>query len=156
MTNPILYRRRIIPDECILLKGDEILSADEDRIVTKWNTLKPRSDFHHGYSCYFLKEGFKISRFLREDDTLVYWYCDIVDFDHRELTNELVVTDLLADVIVYPDNFVKVVDIDELVTALDAKLITADILKAALLRLDKLLSIIYAGKFDELTKYLPK
>ncbi|MCR5502193.1 MAG: DUF402 domain-containing protein [Lachnospiraceae bacterium] len=156
MTNPILYRRRIIPDECILLKGDEILSADEDRIVTKWNTLKPRADFHHGYSCYFLKEGFKISRFLREDGSLVYWYCDIVDFDFRKLTNELVVTDLLADVIVCPDGFVKVVDLDELVTALDDGLIDQDILKRALLCLDKLLSIVYAGKFGELTKYLPK
>ncbi len=156
MKDPVLYRRRIIPDECIPLKGDTILSCDEERIVTKWNTLKPRKDFHHGYSCYFLKEGFKVSRFLKEDDTLVYWYCDIVDFDYREEENTLVVTDLLADVIVYPDGFVKVVDIDELVTALNEQSISLDTLKSSLMKLDKLLSVIYGGKFSELLKYVPQ
>ena len=38
MKNPILYRRRIIPEECILLKDDRILFCDEDHIVTAWNT----------------------------------------------------------------------------------------------------------------------
>ena len=156
MADPVLYRRRIIPDECIPLKGDMILSCDEERIVTKWNTLKPRKDFHHGYSCYFLKEGFKVSRFLREDDSLVYWYCDIVDFDFRRDKNELVVTDLLADVIVYPDGFVKVVDIDELVTALNEQSISLDTLKSSLMKLDRLLSIIYGGKFSELQQYVPQ
>ncbi len=156
MNYPILYRRRIIPDECILLKGDEILSCDEERIVTKWNTLKPRNDFHHGYSCYFLKEGFKVSRFLKEDDTLVYWYCDIVDFDYRKETNELVVTDLLADVIVYPDGFVKVVDIDEMVEALDESSISLNTLRTGLMKLNRLLNIIYEGKFPELQQYVPQ
>ena len=44
-----IYRRRMIPDECILLKDDVILEQTDDIIVTKWNTLKPRRDFHHGY-----------------------------------------------------------------------------------------------------------
>ena len=48
MTNPILYRRRIIPEECILLKDDVILSCDEERIVTSWNALHPKKDLHHG------------------------------------------------------------------------------------------------------------
>ena len=84
MKNPILYRRRIIPEECILLKDDRILFCDEDHIVTAWNTLHPKKDLHHGWSCYFLKEGFKVSRFCREDGSLLYWYCDIVDFDYKE------------------------------------------------------------------------
>lgn len=155
MHNPVLYRRRLIPDECIPLKGDEILSCDNERIVTKWNTLKPRNDFHHGYSCYFLKEGFKVSRFLKEDDSLVYWYCDIVDFSYKEDTNELTVTDLLADVIIYPDGFVKVIDIDELSEALDKGLISIEKLKDCLKKLDRLLNIIYSGDFNSLKKYLP-
>ena len=54
-----IYRKRIIPDECILLKNDTILEATDEYIITKWETLKPRRDFHHGYSCYYLKEGYK-------------------------------------------------------------------------------------------------
>lgn len=155
MTNPILYRRRIIPDECVLLKDDIILSCDEDHIVTKWNALRPKKDLHHGASCYFLKEGFKVSKFCREDDSLLYFYCDIVDYNYDAVQNNLIVTDLLADVIIYPDGFVKVVDLDELVTALEARSISLDTLKASLNKLDKLLNIIYSDKFENLTKMLP-
>lgn len=155
MTNPTLYRRRIIPDECVLLKDDIILSCDEDYIVTKWNALRPKKDLHHGASCYFLKEGFKVSKFCREDDSLLYFYCDIVDYNYNSAQNNLIVTDLLADVIIYPDGFVKVVDLDELVTALEARSISLDTLKASLNKLDKLLNIIYSGKFEHLTKMLP-
>ena len=154
MNNPILYRRRIIPEECILLKDDHILFYDEEHIVTSWNALHPKKDLHHGWSCYFLKEGFKVSRFCCEDGSLLYWYCDIVDFDYKKDTNELTVTDLLADVIVYPDGFVKVVDLDELVQASEEGKLTDAQLKESLLKLNRLLSIIYAGDFPKLQGYL--
>lgn len=154
MENPVLYRRRIIPDECILLKDDVILECNEDRIVTSWNAIRPKKDLHHGYSCYFLKEGYKVSKFFYEDGRLLYWYCDIVDFDYHPAENKLIVTDLLADVIIYPDGFVKVVDLDELVTALESRSISLDTLKASLNKLDKLLQLIYAGRFSDLTCYI--
>ena len=154
MKNPILYRRRIIPEECILLKDDVIISCDEDRIVTTWQALHPKKDLHHGSSCYFIKEGFKVSKFCREDDTLLYWYCDIVDFNYNPTENAMIVTDLMADVIIYPDGFVKVVDLDELVTALESRSLSLDTLKSSLLRLDKLLNIIYSGGFDNLKVFI--
>ena len=151
---PILYRKRLIPEECVLLKDDEILICNEDIIVTRWNALKPKKDLHHGYSCYFLKEGYKVSKFYREDNSLLYWYCDIVDFEYKKENNQLIITDLLADVLVYPDGFVKVVDIDEMVTCLNDEKITLEQLKESLTQLDKLLQIIYAGEFDKLTHYI--
>ncbi len=147
-----LYRKRLIPQECILLKDDVILCSSEDIILTKWNALKPKKDLHHGYSCYFRKEGYKVSKFYTADNTLLYWYCDIVDYEEKE--DDLIVTDLLADVIIYPDGFVKVVDIDEMVTCLDNSLITLPQLKSSLTRLDALLKIIYADKFDTLTIHI--
>ena len=156
MTNLILYRKRIIPDECVLLKDDMILSCDEDHIITSWRALHPKKDLDHGSSCYFLKEGFKVSKFCRKDDSLLYWYCDIVDYDYHPADNTMIVTDLLTDVIIYPDGFVKVVDLDELVTALEARSISLDTLKSSILRLDKLLHIIYSGGFNSLKKYIDK
>lgn len=150
MNKPILYRKRIIPDECILLADDEILSCTDNTIVTKWCALKPKIDLHHGFSCYFLKEGYKVSKFYCEDNSLLYWYCDIVDYDYNEETNSLIVTDLLADVIIYPDGFVKVIDLDEFVAALEHGSITVNQLEKALLRLNSLLSIIYNGNFSRL------
>ncbi len=145
-----LYRKRIIPSECLLLKGDRIEKADEETIVTSWTTLHPKQEFSHGCSCYFLKRGFKISKFYRQDNSLLYWYCDIVDFEENKEENSLIVTDLLADVVVYPDGQVKVVDLDELADALDKGLITPELLSVCLRRLDELLTMIYRDKFDRL------
>lgn len=152
MADPILYRKRLIPEECILLKDDTVLYRDDQIIVTGWNSLKPRKDLHHGCSCYYLSEGIKVSRFYKEDNSLIFWYCDIVDYAHDEATDTYVVTDLLADVIVYPDGFVKVVDLDELVTARQSHILSDKMLDAALLRLDHLLKIIYSGDFSRLQR----
>ncbi|MDE6052622.1 MAG: DUF402 domain-containing protein [Lachnospiraceae bacterium] len=146
-----IYRKRMIPDECILLKDDIILDQTEDRIITKWNTLKPRRDFHHGYSCYYLKSGYKVSKFYREDNTLLYWYCDIVNYTYQEAENALIVTDLLADVIVYPDGYIKVLDLNELAIALEKNLCEVQVITQALRKLDSLLNLIYDDKFDTLS-----
>lgn len=149
--SPTLYRKRMIPDECVLLKDDVILEQNEDFIITKWNTLKPRRDFHHGYSCYYLNKGIKVSKFYREDNSLLYWYCDIVDYHYEENDNSLVVTDLLADVVIYPDGDVKVLDIDELAIALEKKICPVELVTKALKQLDMLLNLIYDDKFEILT-----
>ena len=150
MAAPTLYRKRLIPDECVLLKDDTVLYRDDRIIVTAWNSLKPRRDLHHGYSCYYLSEGLKVSRFYKEDDSLIFWYCDIVDYTYDETADSYVVTDLLADVIIYPDDFVKVVDLDELVTARRSGILSEDMLDLALLRLNHLLEIVYRGGFPAL------
>lgn len=161
MTKPVLFRKRLIPDECIRLKDDEILHfCPKDQIlVTKWHALKPKKDLHHGYSAYFWKEGFKVSKFYREDGSLIYWYCDIIDVNYPceiDNTESFLATDLLADVIIYPDGFVKVVDLDELNTALDDGALTLDMLKKALNNLSHLLDFIYSGEFKKYQEYLEK
>ena len=45
-----LYRRRLIPDECLHLKNDHIIHISKDIIVTKWNTIHPKAEFSHGIS----------------------------------------------------------------------------------------------------------
>ncbi|MCL2255029.1 MAG: DUF402 domain-containing protein, partial [Lachnospiraceae bacterium] len=132
MAKPVLYRRRIIPDECIRLKDDIILSCNDDFILTSWNALKPKIDLHHGFSCYFLEDGIKLSKFYREDNSFICWYADIVEYEYDSIENTLTTTDLLVDVIVYPDGFVKVVDLDELVFALDQKKIDEEAMKKCL------------------------
>lgn len=154
MENPILYRKRIIPEECLRLKDDIILSCHDDRILTSWHALKPKKDLHHGYSCYFLKEGYKVSKFYQNDHSLICWYCDIVDYDYNPDTNTLITTDLLVDVILSPDGFVKVVDLDELAAALETGAITAETLRRSLYTVNKLLHIIYAGEFSAIQEYI--
>lgn len=154
MDYPVLYRKRIIPDECVKLKDDTILFFDHNILVTKWNALKPKIDLHHGYSCYFFNEGYKVSKFYKEDGTLLYYYCDIIEWEKKVEDNSIVVTDLLTDVIIYPDGTVKVVDLDELVTALDTKNLSISQLKKSIISLNSLLELIYAGNFCQLTHYI--
>ena len=152
MSNELqIYRKRLIPEECILLKDDIIVEQNEDYILTKWKTLNPKTTFSHGCSCYYLKEGFKISKFYRHDGSLLYWYCDIVEYTSRPEDNSLIVTDLLADVVIYPDGFVKVIDLDELSLAFDRQLLSSEQLKSALRSLNSLLTAIYDGRLMELT-----
>lgn len=150
MTELQIYRRRLIPAECILLKDDVIVKQTEELIITSWKTLNPKIAFSHGCSCYFLRDGFKISKFYRQDDSLLYWYCDIVEYTQDKSNHTLTATDLLADVIVYPDGRTKVVDLDELAQAFDTGLLTAAQLSASLRQLNHLLTYIYKDKFDQL------
>ena len=133
----MLYRKRFIPEEVVPLKDDEILFADETKIITKWKTLKPRPDFAWGISCYDLQNSYKISRFLDHNNHLVYYYCDIIEWEKTE--DGYLFSDLLADVIIYPNGVVRVVDLAEIADALDEKKITEAQAKKALRILDRLL-----------------
>ncbi len=156
MSQTQLYRKRIIPEECILLKDDIILYQDSDIIVTKWRALKPKKDLHHGFSCYFLKDGFKISKFYYADDSLLYWYCDIISHTYDPETDTYVFTDLLADVILFPDGRIKVVDLDEVADALASGAITAEQAEDALHKQSRLLNLIYRNEFDLIKQNLEK
>lgn len=143
-----LYRKRYIPAQCIPLDDDVIVERGDDYILTTWKTINPKTAFDHGSSCYLLKDGVKISKFYRSDGSLLYWYCDIVEYEFNESGDTLTVTDLLADVIIYPDGRTKIVDLDELADAFERNLITQEQLTASLRQLNNLLSLLYRDKFD--------
>lgn len=154
MPIPVLYRDRLIPFESVKLTNDTILYQDSDVIVTCWKSLKPRRILSYGYSCYYLKKGYKISQFYGHDNQFLYWYCDIISTAYDKDTDAYHFTDLLADVIVYPDGFVKVVDLEELSDALEKKLITIPQLQQALYQLSALLDIVYSGNLEQEAKPL--
>ena len=150
MSYPVLYRKRIIPDECILLKDDQILQCDDNTIVTAWKAIHPRSDLSHGYSCYYLKRGYKISKFYRADSSLMYWYCDIIDYQKGPKENSIVALDLLADVVIYPNGRMRILDLDELCEAFERKLIDEQQLKTALNSLSNLMDALYENNISTL------
>lgn len=152
----ILYRKRLIPSECVLLDKDEILLQEPSVLVTKWNTIRPKKDLDHGVSCYFPDKGWKISRFLDCQDQLICWYCDIIDYSYESDTNTYIFTDLLADVILYPSGAVHVVDLDEIADALEQKLLTTEQVCSCMRKLDRLLKKIYSGQLlPSLEQYWP-
>ena len=62
----------------------------------------------------------------------------------------MTVTDLLADVIIYPDGTHHVIDLDELADAQEQNLITGVQLNRSLRQLNKLLNIIQHKEFSVL------
>ncbi len=151
-SNIRLFRKRFIPDEFLELGSDKILYMDDSVLITSWSTIKPRKDFASGFSVYYRKEGFKISRHQNANGEFTRWYCDIMT--ESADGNNLTYSDLLIDVIVLPDGTVQVVDMDEAADALEQNLITADQLKQALRSADTLLRYIYCNRFNELTDCL--
>lgn len=149
-----LYRKRYLPDEIVHLKDDIVLYQDEQRIVTSWDTLKPRKDIKRGISAYFIEEGIKVSKVFNACDEIVYWYCDII---HTEkIGSSFIFHDLLVDVIVYPDGFVKVVDLDELGQLLSAGKIDTAFVSDALAKANRLLSFIYDNSFGQYQAFINK
>lgn len=145
-----LYRKRLIPNECVLLKDDIIMEITDDHILTKWNTLRPKKILHHGDSCYYLDKGVKVSRFYTEDNFLICWYCDIVSYEWNEDKTSLTTTDLLIDILIYPDDTFKILDMDELAQAHAEKLISDSLLQSSLQTANHLLNDIYDNKFHKI------
>ena len=76
--NPLqIYRKRLLPAGCLLLKDDIIVEANKEVVITKWNTLNPKTTFDHGCSCYFLEEGIKVNVWTVDDparaEELISW-----------------------------------------------------------------------------------
>ena len=143
---PILYRKRLIPEECILLNKDILLYRDEHILVTKWQTIRPKRDLDHGTSCYFLDKGWKVSRFLNRLGGLICWYCDIVEHTYDPASDTYVFTDLLADVLLYPSGEIRVVDLNEIADAFEEGLLSPAQACACMRKLDSLLKEIYSGR----------
>lgn len=157
-TNIQLFRKRHIPEECILLKNDRILSLDDSRLVTAWNVLKPRSDFASGISLFDFEKHWKITRVAKADGSLYHWYCDIMNMhiseDSEANTATYLMEDLLIDIVLEPDGSVHVLDLDEAAEAFEKGLISGSDLTLALNAADALLRVIRSGAFEEYQKLI--
>ena len=151
-----LYRKRHIPEECVLLKNDRILHLDDTSLVTAWNVLKPRTDFASGISFFDFEKHWKITRVAKADGSLYHWYCDIMNMHISEEpdthTPIYLMEDLLIDIVIETDGSVHVLDLDEAADAFERGLISGSDLTLALNAADTLLRIIRNGEFEEYQK----
>lgn len=152
-------RRRYIPDEIITLNHDTIYYVSDELIVSGWKAIRLRQDISGGFSAYYPKLGIKTSKFFDGDGKLLYWYNDVSElaFDG----NDINFTDLLIDVVIYPDNSIRIMDIDEFADAINKNLITKEQEIKALTSFHNLLNYVYNNEYSllqepvtELEKYL--
>ena len=145
-----IYRKRYIPNEIVDISGDELIYRDEEKLITRWNPIKPKDKIAKGESCVYFSKGWKISKFYRKDGSFKYWYCDIISYEYNEKDDEYLIVDLLLDVIVHIDGSYEILDEDELQDAYEKKIISKEIYDDAKEKLAKLVEVIKAGRFDEL------
>jgi protein associated with RNAse G/E len=146
MKNPKILRKRYIPDETVDISGDDILLINDDVIITRWKPIKPRNDFDSGMSCAFLQKGYKISKKYK-DGKLLYWYCDIIEVEYKKPDNTYILTDLLADIIVYPDGTYEILDLDELSELLLNGTVSKEQAAKSIMVVSDILNMIYKKEF---------
>lgn len=143
-----ILRKRFIPNETTYLNKDTIYEMTSERIMTGWHTIKPRADIAGGLSAYYPEHGIKLSRIYNHNHQLVYWYCDIIRMQYTP--DQVYYEDLLLDVILMPNGQIKVMDADELASALEQGLIDQETACLALRRLNDFLTTIYDGSITRL------
>ena len=154
--DPFLIRRvRLIPQESILLKDDVILYRDDEQIITSWDAFRKRPELVRGLSVYYLKEHLKLSKVFHEDGDC-HWSFALADYRFEENGTEPVMTDLLADVVVFRDGRIRVLDLDELADAHEQGLIDSSLLKKSLHTLNRLLRELYHDGVSRLSLPLNK
>lgn len=156
MDRPVIYRKRYIPEETVNLKDDLLCYRDEHMLITRWNTIKPRNDIAGGISLYLPDKNWKISRITDAAGRLLHYYCDIIHTDYYKEKDEFIFTDLLVDVVVYPQGKYRVLDLDELGDALDASYIDAAAVSEALHAANGLIRCIEEGGFSHYTEIIDK
>ena len=148
-----MFRKRFIPDEIVDVSSDEVLERTGNRIVTKWLPIHPRNDIACGMSFVYFKDGYKISKFYDYDGKLLYYYCDIIDYEYDEKEDAYTFIDLLVDIKFYPTGQVEYLDFDELQKAYDENMIDGKMLLKAISTLNNLAEKIYNGSFEKLCEY---
>ena len=138
-----ILRKRYIPFETVDLTSDELLYKDENHLITRWKPIRPRKDIASGFSCVFLKKGWKISAFRDENQKILYWYCDILDIEYHKETDTYTLHDLLTDIKIMTDGRVELIDLDELAIAFEQKIITNEQLISSLKKSNELLDFAY-------------
>lgn len=153
-----IYRKRYIPDEIVDISDDKMLRFENNILVTKWNTIKPRNDFSWGVSFAYLEEGYKISRFYNEKDEFLFWYIDFVEAHWNQNSDELTLIDLLVDVKIFPDGSWRVLDREELEDCKEKEKITLEQYKKALRSLEKIINMLEKKIFPPpfISEYLSK
>lgn len=149
MEDLIIIRKRYIPEEEVDISSDRVLVHTDNILITKWIPIKPRGDFAWGISYVDLTDHYKISRFYDDKDTFLFWYCDILEVTQtwQEGKQKYILTDLLIDVILYPDGTCEIKDMDELEEALQTGLIDERQYYLSIQAKDRLLEKIQTGHF---------
>lgn len=144
------YRKRYVPNEIVDISNDNIKKSTKYSLITSWVPIKPREDFDRGISYYDISNGWKISK-VYLGEKFIYYYCDIINTS-KVCKDEYIFTDLLVDIVIYPDARIKILDMDELIEAYENNIIDKKTLHEAIFKLENLIKNITNKGIEKIVK----
>lgn len=147
MSTPKRFKRRLMPEEVIDITSDTLHFMDSKLLITSWSSQDMDTEADFNYSWAYLDDGFQIHRKMDKDGNFLYWYIDILAIEYSEQQHAYTLTDLIVDVVVHPDGYVDVIDLDEMAEAMEQGFISQEQVVLALRHLDTVLRLNYAKKF---------
>ncbi|PIQ25588.1 hypothetical protein COW36_21330 [bacterium (Candidatus Blackallbacteria) CG17_big_fil_post_rev_8_21_14_2_50_48_46] len=119
MTSQLPIRKqKLHPVREVNLSGDTWLHQDEHLCVSYWHLPRTESDqVAHTLTLTIFDEAIQIHSKHNAAGERLYWYCDLLEVKRDEGGWHL--TDLLLDVVVFPDGSTRMLDLGELAEALE-------------------------------------
>lgn len=108
-----LLKHKLLPQCTEDITEDEILFFNNDYLVTQWKAKSSNMNIASALSVVSVEHGIQISKKYDKDKKFCYWYCDIVKTKWTPESSCFEITDLLVDVVVFPDNELRMIDLDE-------------------------------------------
>lgn len=121
-----LLKHKLVPPSSEDISGDEVLYFDLDFLVTRWKPAKSNMNIGAAVSLLCVKSGVQISKKYNREGKFVYYYCDMVKTHWDPETETFEVTDLIADLIVFPDSELRLIDLEEFQEAYQSKVIDTE------------------------------
>lgn len=141
------YKMKLTSNKLEDISDDKVLFQNDEIMVTDFSPKSSSMGTSRVLSFCLFKNNWQISANFDQEGHFRYWYCDIVDYSVNRENNSLTITDLAADVAVFPDNYVSVMDLDELGELIDTESISKEMSVKALKSAQALLKLVYDGQF---------
>lgn len=157
-----LLKHKLVPQGTVDITNDKILFFDGNFLVTQWKPENSNMNISSAISLVSIKDGYQISKKFDSNNKFVYWYCDIVKTKWTKETSCLEITDLIIDLVVFPNYQVNCIDLDELTDAKEKGLISSMDFNWAKESSLKLLQKVIEGEFPSkanlksIIEFIPK
>ncbi len=150
-----IFKQKFIPEKIYDISDDEVIFFNNEFMITSWEATNSEMGVKKALSLTSFSNGYQISKKFNKENEFMYWYCDIVKAWHDREKNEIWIQDLIADVILFPDKALQVIDLPELVEARKNGLITEVLFQECHKSILSLVSSVIHGNFPP-QQNLPK
>ena len=106
-----IIKHKLCPYESQDITNDHWHHISEDLLISTWNPVESEMQVASVLSIFELSKGVQISKKFNAQGQLKYWYCDLIAARYED--EALHITDLILDLVIFPDGVLQVIDVSE-------------------------------------------